>query len=51
MQITTQEIAGRVLDVKGDEDHFAVLSLNLSGVYNVSILNAAGAPVRPCRFP
>lgn len=45
IQLTTQEIPGQILDVKGDEDYFAILSVNSSGIYNVSVLNAVGAPV------
>ncbi len=53
MQITTQEIPGKILDVRGDEDHFAVLSSVGGGEsFNISILNAVGAPVdsKPTNF-
>ncbi|CAL8109802.1 unnamed protein product [Orchesella dallaii] len=44
-KLTTQEIPGQILDVQGDEDYFAILSVNGTGAYNVSVLNAVGAPV------
>jgi len=54
-QLTTQEMPGKVVEVKGDEDHFGVLSVNQNNVYTVAVLNAVGAPVdsmcKHFRFP
>ncbi|CAG7833859.1 unnamed protein product [Allacma fusca] len=44
-QLTTQEIPGKAVDVKGNDDHCAILSLSSSGSYNITILNSVGAPV------
>ncbi|CAG7816899.1 unnamed protein product [Allacma fusca] len=43
--VHVQEIPGKVVDIKGNDVHCAILSLTTTGCYNATILNSFGDPV------